>query len=454
LMGCSAAIAALSGSRITGLSFGDPAAAQAPDNEILVQIFLRGGIDGLNLIVPYGDPAYAVARPTIRIAEPGRTRGAIDINGFFGFHPATTGLNELYQAGLLAIVVATGLTDPTRSHFDAMAMMERGTPGSTTALATGWIARHLVSANVTGTLPALVVANQVPAAMIGALNVATIPSLNGYNLAGRNAEFQRLQRETIQSWYSSGTSWLHNAGTETLSVLSRIQQANPGSYTPANGARYPDNGFGRSLQVVAQLIKMNLGVRAATVDFGGWDTHESQGDDGQGFFANQVATLANGLLAFHTDLADVNSRLTVVVMSEFGRRLRQNNSNGTDHGHGNVMLVSGGAVRGGLYGVWPGLSADKLNQGNDLDITTDYRQVLSEILVRRQRNGNLAAVFPGMPTYTPLGLMRGEDIPVTQGGSLPQRPIDSNGNVIGGPGMPMMPERVFVPSVARAAVMG
>jgi uncharacterized protein (DUF1501 family) len=414
LVGCSGAIAALSGAWVSHLAFAEPAAA-ASDGDILVSIFLRGGIDGLNLVVPHGDPDYAASRPTLRIAQPGRTRGALDLNGFFGLHPAAAPLLTLWNAKQLAIVHATGLTNPTRSHFDAMAMMERGTPGNK-SITTGWITRHLTSAGAIGpngganAITALTTSANLPDSVLGLRETAAVPSFAALDYSGHwdQIDFQRI---AVRELYG-GDHWVQRAGAQALDVVDRVFGQAPGQYVPANGARYPTGSFGQSLQVVAQAIKLQLGLRVACVDFGGWDTHEEQGADGEGLFAAQTSDLASGLTAFLTDLADWAGRLTVVVMSEFGRRLSENQSKGTDHGHGNVMLVLGGGIVGGMYGRWPGLKRDTLFEQQDLAITTDYRQVLSEIVMRRLKNPRLADVFPGAPAYAPLGLANGVDLPI------------------------------------------
>jgi uncharacterized protein (DUF1501 family) len=414
LVGCSGAIAALSGAWVSHLAFADPAAA-ASDSDILVSIFLRGGIDGLNLVVPHGDPNYAANRPTLRVAQPGRTRGALDLDGFFGLHPAASPLLTVWNAKQLAIVHATGLTDPTRSHFDAMAMMERGTPGNK-SLTTGWITRHLVTAGAsdptggTNALTALTTSANLPDSVLGLRETAAVPSFQALDYSGHWDQID-FQRVAVRELYG-GDHWIQRAGAQALDVVDRVVARAPGQYTPANGARYPAGSFGQSLQVVAQAIKLQLGLRVACVDFGGWDTHEEQGADGEGVFASLVGALAGGLSAFLTDLADWSGRLTVVVMSEFGRQLRENQSKGTDHGHGNVMLVLGGGITGGIYGRWPSLQREALFEQQDLAITTDYRQVVGEVVMRRLKNPRLADVFPGMLAYAPLGLAKGTDLPI------------------------------------------
>lgn len=410
LIGSGALVPALAGLRPGGPLLAATAALPAGPNDadIFVLVFLRGGLDGLNLVVPYADANYVAARPEIRVRPPGQTRGALDLNGFFGLHPAATHLHELYAAGALAIVHATGLNDPTRSHFDAMAMMERGTPG-VTLTTTGWLARHLASVSgiTNADIPVVVAQSGAPDSLLGYSNTAAISSLSGYAYSGRwdQVDFQRLALRTMYS----GADWLRQAGQQALNVSDRVALAALAAYTPEFGASYPSHSFGDALRLIAQLIKAELGMRIATVDLDGWDTHQYQGDDGQGYFASLVATLSQGLHAFYTDLTNYANRLTVVVMTEFGRRLQQNESGGTDHGHGSVILVVGGNVNKGIYGAWPGLATDALDEKRDLAITTDYRRVLSEILVRRLKNPAFQTVFPGFSDYRPLNLVKGAD---------------------------------------------
>lgn len=412
-----AALSAVLGARLTGLAVAAPDAQ--PDADLFILVFLRGGMDSLNLVVPYADANYANNRPDIRIRPAGQTRGALDLNGYFGLHPAATHLRDLYTAGALAIVHAAGLIDPTRSHFDAMAMMERGTPGQTTTTA-GWLTRHLASVTGIGRteVPVIVAQSEAPDSLLGYPNVAAISSLSGYTYSGRwdQIDFQRLAMRTM---YGSSSSWLYQAGAQTLDVSDRLALASLSTYTPQFGAVYPSNGFGDSLKLAAQMIKADLGVRIATLDLGGWDTHQDQGNDGQGYFATLTTTLSQGVHAFYTDMTDYASKLTLVVMTEFGRRLSQNDSNGTDHGHGGVMLVAGGNVNKGIFGDWPGLQTDKLDEKRDLAITTDYRRVLSEILVRRLKNPKYSTVFPGFSDYRPLNLVKGSDAGVLRRGYLP-----------------------------------
>jgi uncharacterized protein (DUF1501 family) len=413
-MGCSGAIAAMAGARLTSLAFADPRAPGAYNEEILVVVFLRGGWDSLNVVPPIAGPDrgyYETARPDLKVPASG-PGAALPLNGLLGLHPSMAPLYSLYQAQKLAVVHAAGLTSDTRSHFDAMQYMELGTPGVKTT-GSGWITRHLQSAPdlpPTILLPALSAGSSQAMSLLGYTDSVSMSSPSGFRLQG-NWQYEDLQRAALRDLYS-GDSWLDRAGAETLDTVDLIESANPGTYQPANGAVYPNHSFGSNLQAVAQLIKMNVGLRVATIDLGGWDTHEYQGDGSAGYLSTNLLTpLAQGLAAFYTDLdgcgaSNYNKRTTIVVMSEFGRRLRENANHGTDHGHGNVMLVLGGNVNGGqVYGQWPGLRNDQLYDGADLAITTDYRRVLSEIVTRRLGNPNLGTIFPNYSGFTPMNIV-------------------------------------------------
>ncbi len=429
LKGCSGAIAALAGSRLTGFGFLDPALARRhtpTDADLLIVVFLRGGMDGLNLVVPYTEDDYYTNRAMIGVPPPGAAANpAFDLDGQFGLHPAAGALRDLYQDNKLAFVHAAGLTNDTRSHFDAMDFMERGTPGIRTTT-TGWLTRHLQGASGQAVMPALGVGSITPTALLGSANAVSMVSAEDFVLDAHWAWTGQLRRALRRMYRGDG--WLHQAGERTLNAMDVLEYAHPSDYTPANGAVY-DGPFGESLQLAAQVAKLDLGLQVASLDLGGWDTHERQGEEGGGYFAELVETLGNNLLAFYTDMLDYANRLTVVVMSEFGRRLRENENAGTDHGHGNVMLVLGGNVNGGhVYtSPWPGLAPAALDGGQDLAITTDYRRVLSEILIRRLGNPLLGAVFPGYQGYTPLGVVNGPDLPPVYG----------------------TPNRAFLPVVAR-----
>jgi len=422
LMGCSAAIAAMAAARVGQLAFAEPAQPQAT-NEIFVQIFLRGGCDGLSLLCPYDDDDYRRERGTLALPSSGPNAPlGIDPNNP-SFNPVGFGLNskmphlrDLYNSGHLAFIHACGLDDDTRSHFDAMDYIERGTPGNKTT-SSGWLTRHLQSQGGVSTLLPAIAANSAPPASLlnyaGAVAVTSPSSFNistgwRYNRSQENYPFLSTLREIYNR---SSINPLAPAGRRVTQVIDVMRSL--GSYTPATGTTYPSGSFGDALKTVAQLIKADLGLQVATIDFGGWDTHEAQANsDGTGYLPDRLGILSQGLHAFYNDLAAYHSRLTIVVLSEFGRRLGRNQSNGTDHGHGNVMMVLGGNVNGRrIYGTWPGLHPDQLDKRQDLQITTDYRQVLSEILVRRLGNPKLGTIFPGLSAYNPLGIVRGPDLP-------------------------------------------
>jgi uncharacterized protein (DUF1501 family) len=414
MVGCSAAIAGWTGGlRFT--AFGSPEAE--PNQEILIVVFLRGGMDGLNVVAPIAGPDRAIyesRRPNLAIPTSG-TGAALPLDARFGLHAGAGALHGLYQSGKLAIVHAAGLTSDTRSHFDAMQFMELGTPDSK-SLTSGWLTRHLESATnlpAQVILPAVSVGNQAPTSLLASRESIGMNSPDDFSL-GTHWRYGDGQRRALRDMHN-GLTWLHQAGRQTLDAVDTIELANPGSYTPGNGATYPGGGFGNSLRTIAQVIRMQLGLRVATADSGGWDTHEGQGDDGGGYFSGRLDELARGLEAFFVDMSNVNGRdetqrITVVVMSEFGRSFQENASHGTDHGHGNVMLLLGGKVNGGrVHGEWPGLGVDQLYDRRDLAITTDYRRVLSEILIRRMGNPHLGQVFPGYTGYAPLGVVQGTD---------------------------------------------
>ena len=440
MVGCSAAIAAMAGSKLNYVAFGSQAAE--PNQEILVVVFMRGGCDGLNFITPLGgvDRAFYDAERQ-SLATPTAELSAFDLGTLAAFsgganeapgsavqlalHPNAAPLYDLYQANKLAIVHAAGLDYDNRSHFDMMEYIERGTPGQRTT-ASGWLTRHLESSPSLPDqiiAPALAIGNLQPSSLLASRETIGTNSLTDLQLNTGNYNWRNAQRVALRGMYNSGT-WLHEAGSRTLNAVDIIEAQDVSNYIPANGATYPGSGFGNNLKSIAQMIKLQLGMRIATVDLGGWDTHEYQGNGSGGYFGGKIGELALGLSAFYADLNGAGSenyaeRMTVAVMTEFGRKLIRNESGGTDHGHGGVMLVLGGKVNGGkLYGSWPGLDngQEQLYSGRDLRITTDYRQVLSEILIRRLANPNLGYVFPGYSGYNPLDIVQGTDLPPNTGG--------------------------------------
>ena len=416
LMGCSAAIAGLAGSRFNTVAFADPALNQ----EILLVIFLRGGVDGLSVVPPIDGPDrgyYEAARPTLQIPTSG-SGAALGLDAQFGLHPAAAPLYELYQDGRLAIVQAVGMVDVVnKSHFDAMQFIELGTPGQKTQT-TGWLARHLASASNLPpeiVIPSLAIGDLQPTSLLGSHETVNLANPESFNLSNGPWSWREAQKTTLRDIYASDSSWLHDAGVAAFDAAAIVEANVTGDYVPANGAVYPEGQFGDHLKVLAQMVKLDLGLQTATIDVGGWDTHEAQGVGAQGYLASLLGELAQGLHGFYTDLDGVGAqnytqRLTVVVQSEFGRELYENGDSGTEHGYGNQMMVLSGNAIGGLHGAWPGLAPGQLVDFTDLAVTTDYRRVLSEILIRRLCNPAIDVIFPGYSGYEPLGIVEGDDL--------------------------------------------
>ena len=384
-------------------------AGTAPTRDILICIFQRGGMDGLSVVAPYGDAAnYYDIRPTIAVPAPGQTNGGLALNSQFALHPGLAPLKEIYDAGQLAVVVATGGVDPTRSHFDAMRFMEQATPGNKT-VGTGWIARHLEALGATSTSPfrAVGFGSLVQASLrgTGGITALALESIADFHLEGRWDALIALRAQLESFYHTAAPAGLLDGQAKALfETVDLLDALGSTTYTPGHGAVYPaDDYFAFQLQQCAQIIKADVGLEVACVDIGGWDTHETQGTNG-GYFASLMASLGNSIGAFYKDLGtDLTSRVTIVTMSEFGRRVEENASKGCDHGHGNCMFVLGGGVNGGqVYGTWPTLAPDQLDDG-DVAITTDQRHVLHELVSKRLLNANPTAIFPD-PTYTPQSL--------------------------------------------------
>ncbi len=383
--------------------------APRDDRDILINIFLRGGMDGLSAVVPYGEGRdYYDVRPTLAVPEPGGgPQSAIDLDGFFGLHPALAPLKPIYDEQDLAIVHASGLVHPTRSHFDAQHFIDFGIPGDKT-VATGWIGRHLETASWQNQSPfrAVGMGDLLPDSLRGEVTPLALRSIAAFHLQGRSDELQRMAA-TLSRLYGAASPQdpLRRQAELVFETVDIVQQLTASPYRPAHGAVYPqdDEGFGLALKQIAQIIKADIGLEVASLDLGGWDTHEAQGTlDGQ--LNGLLTVLAQGLHAFYTDLGDAMRRVIVVVMSEFGRTIDENGSQGTDHGHGNAMFVMGGGVKGGqVFGPWPTLALEARDDADDLAITTDYRLVLAEMLQRRLGNSAISTIFPGL-TPRPLDL--------------------------------------------------
>ena len=372
----------------------------APRGDVLVCIFQRGAMDGLNAVMPYTENAYYDNRPTIAIPPPksGDDASAIDLDGYFGLHPALRSFKDSWDAGQLAIVHAAGSPDPSHSHFDAMDFMERGTPGEK-RIPTGWLGRHLQITAGQNDSPfrAVGFGSMLQTSLRGPVSATVLQSIAEFHLQGKPDALTQFQKALADMY--SGSDALATEGQTTFEAINMLTKLNPTQYQPASGSKYPEGPFGLGLMQVAQLIKADVGLEVACVDIGGWDTHAAEGG-ADGYMARLLQELGDGLAAFYTDLRDRLANVTVVTMSEFGRRVKENASGGTDHGHGNVMFVLGGGVAGGkVYGDWPTLAQDHLDGPGDLAITTDFRDVLGEIVQKRLTNDKINEVFPNHTTW-------------------------------------------------------
>jgi uncharacterized protein (DUF1501 family) len=369
--------------------------------KVLVAIFQRGAADGLNIVAPHGEKRYYDLRPTIAIPRPDSTNAnasAIDLDGMFGLHPSLAPLKALYDDKHLAIVQAAGSPDPTRSHFDAQDYMESGTPGMKSTK-DGWMNRALAaSQGKVSPVRALSLGSALPRSLRGpnpAIAIQSVPDFQVKNATASSA-FEKLYLDTADKT-------LHNTGRDTFDAVSLVRAIQQQPYSPAGGAEYPRGRFGESLKQIAQLIKSDVGVEFAFAEIGGWDHHVNEVGPTvtQGPLANLLTEFGRSLAAFWKDLGDRMEDVVVVTMSEFGRTAKENGNRGTDHGHANCMFVMGGPVKGGrVYGDWPGLAHEQLFENRDLSVTTDFRDVLGELVYSHMGNQNLAPVFPGYALNT------------------------------------------------------
>jgi len=388
----------------------------ASNRDIIVSVFMRGGADGLSLVAPFADANYYTSRSTIAIPRPDATAGTkgVNLDGFFMFPQAMAGdaagnggLMPAFKATDLLVVHATGQLNNSRSHFDAQRYMEVGKPVDP-ALVTGWLGRHLASIpplNPTAPLRALGVANGLQKTLVGAPKTLPIADPTNYSVGGAAAtQTQRLG--FMQTDYAGAEEPLKSAALDATNTVNLLKTVNFAGYKTANNAVYPNTSFGRALRSVAVLIKSDVGIEAAQVDIGGWDTHSAQ-DPLAGSMFRTMQDFSNSLAAFYADVIATGYSVTVVAVSEFGRNVRENGSQGTDHGRGTVMFAMGKGIAGGrvITKNWPGLARENLESGQDLKVTVDYRDILAEIVQKRLANPNLSFVFPSW-TPTMLGVTR------------------------------------------------
>ncbi len=363
--------------------------------KVLVAVFQRGAVDGLNMVVPFGEPAYYQLRPNLALPKPNSKEGsALDLDGFFGLHPSLAPLKAMFDSNALAIVDAVGSPDPTRSHFDAQDYMESGTPGRK-ATGDGWLNRCLVSTAASTGSP-------VRAVSMGAELARALRGVNPALAVNNLGEFKvrdEAGASTFETMYAATLDKaMQETGRDTFDAVKMLQAVQKQTYVPANGGKYPGGALGRNLQQIAQLIKADIGLEVAFTDVGGWDTHVNEigATPAQGQLSNLLKDFGAALAAFYQDMGDRMSDVVLATMSEFGRTAKENGNRGTDHGHANVMFAFGGGIRGGkVYGEWPGLAPNQLYENRDLAVTTDFRDVLGELVVRHLGNQNISSVFPG-----------------------------------------------------------
>jgi len=355
------------------------------DHPILIAIFQRGAVDGVSMVVPFGEKHYAAARSQIAIPAPSRQSEecAIDLDGFFGLNPSLDALKPIYDSGRLAVVHALGSPDSTRSHFDAQDYMESGAPGNK-GISDGWLNRYLQATPSNDATPfrAVAVNATMPRSLAGPAPAVAMQRITDFGIRAGAASVE------VEAMFA-------DLYKETFSAVKMLRNANSQPYAPADGVQYPNSAFGQSLMQIAQLVKSRIGLQVAFAEVGGWDTHANQGA-GRGQLANRLKDFGDAVAALYRDLGDRMRNIVIMTMTEFGRAIRQNGSGGTDHGHASSILVAGGPVKGGkVYGDWPGLAPEQLYEGRDLAVTTDFRTVFSNILTDHMRIKDVSRIFPG-----------------------------------------------------------
>jgi len=378
--------------------------AAAARRRILITIFQRGAVDGLNMVVPFGERDYYAARPSIAIQRPGAADGALDLDGFFGLHPRLAPLKPLWDAGQLAIVHASGSPDGTRSHFDAQDYMETATPG-VKSTQDGWLNRYLHAREHAEATPfrAVALSGQLPRALHGSAPALAMAQIGQFGI--RAGQATDMVQTSFESEYAAAAdAVLNKTGGQAFDAVRMLKSADPLKYRPDNGAEYPRTGYGDALRQIAQLVKSDVGLEVAFAE-AGWDTHANQGS-AAGELARRLDDFGRGIAALVRDLGDRMADVVIMTMSEFGRAVAENGNRGTDHGHGNAMMVIGGPVRGGkVYGRWPGLAREQRYDGRDLAVTTDFRTVFAEVVRGHLGVADTRQIFPGFTGAQKIGLI-------------------------------------------------
>lgn len=366
--------------------------------DTVVVLFLRGGFDGLSAVAPLGDPHYATWRPGIKLTA----NSALQLTETFAMHPALAPLKAVWDSGDLAVVHAAGLPNPNRSHFSAMDEMERAAPG--TSARTGWLDRTLGLHDTGGPFGAVQLgSSSIPFSLRGPQPELGMRSMSEFKLSGTSNQTDRDKwRTALQAMYSDAPTAVAGSANGTLSALDQVAALNAQEYTPDGGADYPSSNLGRALHDAARLVKADIGARVITVDEGDWDMHAGLGRTDGGWMFDKLTDLGEALAAFAADLGPTLDQVTLVTMSEFGRRVEENESGGVDHGWGNCMFVLGGHVVTDVHGAWPGLAPDALTEG-DLTVTTDYRAVLADVLANRT-GASVDQIRTVFPNYSGTGL--------------------------------------------------
>jgi uncharacterized protein (DUF1501 family) len=381
-------------------------AATATRRKILITVFQRGAVDGLNMVVPFGEREYYASRPSIAIPRPNEPQGAVDLDGFFGLHPRLAPLKPLWDAHQLAIVHASGSPDGTRSHFDAQDYMETATPG-VKSTEDGWLNRYLHAREHANATPfrAVALAPNLPRSLQGTEPALAIGQIGQFGIRGGQAT-DMLQASFESEYAAAADSVLNRTGGEAFDAIKMMKSADPSKYQPENGAEYPRSAFGDALRQIAQLVKADVGLEVAFAELGGWDTHVNQGS-AVGQLAQRLDDFSRGIAALARDLGDRMGDTVILTMSEFGRAVAENGNRGTDHGHGNAMFIIGGQnVKGGkVYGRWPGLAREQRYDGRDLAVTTDFRAVFAEIVRSHLGVTDTRTIFPGFAEGARLGFI-------------------------------------------------
>ncbi|HWE01022.1 MAG TPA: DUF1501 domain-containing protein [Tepidisphaeraceae bacterium] len=392
---------------LTKLVFSQSPAVERPGAATLVCIFLRGGADTLNMLVPFGDDDYYRNRPTLSIAAPGKGKdSAIRLDDFYGLHPKMAPLESVFKEGRLGIAQAVGSDNPTGSHFDAQDQIEHGESYGNN-LGGGWLGRHLRSRSAGNDSPlaGIAIGATLPESLRGAPGASALRSLDEMQLPVSSGNPQAISR-ALSQMYEAEVGIIGRQGKETLDLLRRVERLRGKPYTPAEGALYPSDEFGAGLREIARIVKANLGLEVACIDLGGWDTHFFQGTS-NGLQAGNIDSLSRGLAAFDADLQGYRDRVTTIAMTEFGRRLYENGSAGTDHGRGFAFFAMGEKINGGkIHGTWPGLKEEPSLPGpGGMEVKIDYRSVLGEILSAGIGARKIDQVFPGFQPQ-PIGIIR------------------------------------------------